>query len=112
MSVEGLRVLKSYFSAKDQEVFEPLFIAQYLFVPVNTIVQNSLLHWMMDQLGYPVIKDLLDKDQAKKNKAEVFLKYSVMVELMKIVKEYGRNDGYNFDTDKKLLCIKNGNYSD
>jgi hypothetical protein len=35
-----------------------------------------------------------------------------MVELMKIVKEYGRNDGYNFETDKKLLCIKNGNYSD
>ena len=111
MSVKGLRVLKSYFSAKDQEVFEPLFIAQYLFVPVNTIVKKSLLPWMMDQLGYTVIKDISDKDQARKNKAEVFLKYSVLVELMKIVKEYGRNDGYNFETDKKLLCIKNGNYS-
>jgi hypothetical protein len=30
---------------------------------------------------------------------------------MKIVKEYGRNDGYNFEIDKKLLCIKNGDYS-
>ncbi|HEX5978949.1 MAG TPA: hypothetical protein VFY68_16825, partial [Nitrososphaeraceae archaeon] len=112
MSVEGLSVLKRYFSAKDQEVFEPLFIAQYLFVPVNTIVKNSLLPWMMEKLGYSSIKYLKDKDQAKKNKAEVFLKYNVMVELMNIVKVYGRNDGYNFETDNKLLCIRNGNYSD
>lgn len=62
MSAKGLRVLKSYFSAKDQEVFEPLFIAQYLFVPVNTIVKKSLLPWMMDQLGCTVITDILDKD--------------------------------------------------
>jgi hypothetical protein len=72
MSAEGLRVLKSYFSAKDQEVFEPLFIAQYLFVPVNTIVKNFLLPWMMDQLGYPVIKDLPDKDQEKEQGRSIF----------------------------------------
>src|SRR5687767_15643024 len=31
---------------------------------------------------------------------------------MKIVKKYGRNDDYNFKTDKKLDCIKTGDYSD
>src|SRR5687767_16020013 len=31
---------------------------------------------------------------------------------MHIVKKYGRNDDYNFETDPKLDCIKTGDYSD
>src|SRR5687767_12193258 len=112
MSTEGVIKLETYFSAEDQKVFEPLFIAQYLFAPVNTIVKNSLLPWMMEQIGILIVNDLANKDQAKKIKAEVFLKYSVLVELMTIAKKYGRNDDYYFDTDKKLNCNKTGNYTD
>ena len=53
MSKEGLQELKKYFSAKDPNVFVPLFIAQYLLVPVNTIVKKSLLPWMMRKYGPP-----------------------------------------------------------
>src|SRR5687767_13639114 len=112
MSLEGIVQLKKYFSAQDQDVFEPLFIAQYLFVPANTIVKNSLSPWMMEKLGIPLVKKLPNKKQARKNKAVVFLKYSVLVELMRVVKKYGRNDGYNFGTDEKLRCIRNGDNSD
>ena len=82
MSLEGIVQLKKYFSAQDQDVFEPLFIAQYLFVPANTIIKNSLSPWMMEKLGIPLVKKLPDEEQARKNKAVVFLKYSVLVELM------------------------------
>src|SRR5687767_7993000 len=112
MSIEGVEQLKNYFSAEGQQVFEPLFIAQYLLAPVNTIVKNSLLPWMMEQVGIPAEKNLNDKNRGRKIKAEVFLKYSLLVELMKIVKKYGRNDDYNFKSDEKLACIRFGKHSD
>src|SRR5687767_3986393 len=68
MSLKGVEQLKKYFSAKDQQVFEPLFIAQYLLTPVNTIVKNSLGPWMMKAIGLPK-ENLLDKDRARKIKA-------------------------------------------
>src|SRR5687767_9319364 len=112
MSIEGVEQLKNYFSAEGQQVFEPLFIAQYLLAPVNTIVKNSLLPWMMEQVGIPAEKNLNDKNRGRKIKAEVFLKYSLLVELMKLLKKYGRNDDYNFETDEKLACIRFGKHSD
>ena len=39
----GLLPLKSYFLAGDPNIYDPVFIAQYLLVPVNTIVKDSLL---------------------------------------------------------------------
>lgn len=48
MSQEGLQQLKIYFSAEDDNVFEPYFIAQYLLAPVNTIVRNTLVPWILE----------------------------------------------------------------
>ena len=42
MSQEGLLRLKSFFSVEDQRVLDPIFIAQYLLVLVNIIVNNYL----------------------------------------------------------------------
>ena len=53
LSQEGLLHLISYFSAKDQRLLDPIFIAQYLLVPVNTIVDNHLLPWMMKEYDPP-----------------------------------------------------------
>ena len=53
MSKEGVQVCRSYCSAKEDQVLEPLFIAQYLFAPVNTIVNNWLLPWMMKPYDPP-----------------------------------------------------------
>ena len=111
MSRDGVKELKKYFSAEDQDVFDPFFIAQYLLAPVNTIVKNSLLPWMMEKLQITTVK-ASDKDCARKTKAEVFLKYSLLVQLMHIVKKYGRNDDYNFENDDKLFYIKSGEHSD
>ena len=47
-SKEGVQELQNFLSAKDTRVFHPLFIAQYLLIPVNTIVKDSLCDWMME----------------------------------------------------------------
>ena len=46
-SEEGLNLLSQYFSSNDKRIYEPIFIAQYLLAPVNTIVQDTLHPWMM-----------------------------------------------------------------
>ena len=56
MSQEGVYKFGQYVSANHPNVFEPLFIAQYLLAPVNTIVKDPLLPWMMKQDGPPTTK--------------------------------------------------------
>ena len=76
MSQEGLHHMKTYFSADDSKVFEPLFIAQYLFAPVNTIVKKSLLPWMMEK--YEPTKEMSslasvqDRLWGRRIKSEIF----------------------------------------
>ena len=52
----GLYEFKTYLGAKDSQVFDPHFIAQYLLVPINTIVKFYLLPWMMEP-HYKMRKD-------------------------------------------------------
>ena len=47
VNLRGCLELKKYLFATDPQVFDPNFIAQYLLVPVNTIVKTCLLPWMM-----------------------------------------------------------------
>ena len=74
ISKEGLQEIVDYLSAKDQDVFEPLFIAQYLLCPVNTIVKSYLLP-MMKVHTNSYIKQGIDGEraQARKGKSEVYL---------------------------------------
>ena len=44
---KGLLHLQVYFSSTDNLIHDPIFIAQYLLSPVNTIVKEYLLPWMM-----------------------------------------------------------------
>src|SRR5687768_3988396 len=103
---EELIFFRQYLLCDDQQVFEPYFIAQYLFVPMNTIVKSSLLPWMMSK--YQENKDL--KLQARSIKAEIFLKYTLLMGMMTIVKNYGRQPNYNFEEDERLARIMNGNH--
>ena len=99
--------MKLYHSANDLNICDPLFIAQYLLVPVNTIVKNSLLPWMMKDYDDKLVSE---KWRARKQKAEIFLKYTVLMDLMSIVKNYKRNPSYKFEEDDKLKHILDGKY--
>jgi len=112
MSKEGVQQFCSYFSAEDAAVHEPLFIAQYLLVPVNTIAKSSLLSWMMEPYKDYTTKNKLLHDYAKDIKAEAYLKYYVLVQYMHVVKEFGRSKEYNFEKDQKLGAIVSGPYGD
>ena len=117
MSKEGIRKMRFYLSAEDPKTFEPLFIAQYLIVPVNTIVKKYLHPWMMKAHG-PKTSDpntrivMSEGYCAKLIKSEIYLKCILLMNLMEIVKKYGRNPNYNFETDEKLNSIRCGEYSD
>ncbi len=116
MSQEGVQNLKIYFSAEDDNVFEPYFIAQYLLAPVNTIVKNTLVPWILQSSGpsdanpknNSYVKEI---SNSRAGKARVYFKYSLLVDLLHIVKTYGRNPNYDFDNDQRLFHIRNGNFS-
>ena len=80
MNQNGILFFREYLACTDQQIFEPYFIAQYLLSPMNTIVQSSLLPWMMK----PYLKYSDFKYQARKGKTDVFLKYTIMIKLMNI----------------------------
>ena len=40
----GILLLNEYLLCNDQDIFDPIFIAQYLLVPVNTIVKLHFYH--------------------------------------------------------------------
>lgn len=115
ISKEGLQHFVNYLSAEDQQVFEPLFIAQYLFLPVNTIVKSYLLPWMQETYdGYYTTRNSRTSDHylAKKPKVKLYLKYTLLVEVMKVVKKYGRNVPYNFEKAPELDCIRKGQFGE
>ena len=102
----GILLFKEYLSCNDQDIFDPIFIAQYLLVPVNTIVKTCLHPWMMKAY----LKHKEHKYQAMHIKAELFLKYTLLLDVMTIVQKYGRKQDYNFDNDQNLSIVLNGPY--
>ena len=104
---EGFLLLKTYFLHVDKHIFDPYSIGQYLLVPVNTIVKSLLLPWMLE-----AYEDLCPGENCngKKTKAETFLKYTLLSDLMKIVHRYGRHPNYDFDNDERLSKILNGKH--
>ena len=48
----------------------------------------------------------IEKHRAKGMKAEIYLRYSLLVDLMEIVKQHGQYNEYDFNSDKKLEFIK------
>src|SRR5207253_1223255 len=97
---------KEYLSSNGQDIFDPIFIAQYLLSPVNTNVKTSLHPWMMKAY----LKHKEHVYRARHIKAEVFLKYTLLLDVMTIVQKYGRKQDYNFDNDENLLKVLNGPY--
>src|SRR5687767_5028557 len=117
MSKEGLDQFRNFISAEDQQLFDPLFIAHYLLLPVNTIVKNTLLPWLMRKYVPPgsnprTFKTGDQKFLVKKIKSLIYLRYTVLVNLLQIVKKYGKNPQYNFEDDEKLKKIKSGSFGD
>jgi len=80
---KGIFRLRDYLGAEDPPIYEPFFIAQFLLVPVNTIAKYYLLPWIMK--NYATLDPTSKKFCAKKLKAEVFLKYTLLTDLTKIV---------------------------
>ena len=107
-SKRGIYRLKEYFGIEDPPLYEPLFFAQYLLVPVNTIVKNYLLPWMMKD--YSTLLPTSNKFLSRKAKSEVFLRYTLLTDLMTIAETHKRNQFYNFANDKKLTKLLNREY--
>ena len=103
---KGLKLLKTYLDGKNQQAFDPFFIAQYLLAPTNTIVTRTLLPWMLRE--YQGKKG--NKMNAWRIKALVYLRYALLSDLLTLVKKYGNNPAYNFDQDVKLSKILNGKH--
>ena len=83
MSLDGLLQLKNYLLSNNLRILEPLFIAQYLLVPVNTIVTSYLMPWMATDVGYDTnlaSKKMSEKTMAKNIKAKVYLKYTYRID--------------------------------
>src|SRR5207253_1074627 len=106
---EGFLELKKYLVTEDKDLVDPYFIAQYLLVPVNTIVNNYLLPWMMKPWeNLNLVEKTKNEYRARSTKAGIFLKYTLLLDLMKIVKRHGRKPVYDFRKDKNLAKILNG----
>lgn len=117
MSKEGLQHLINHISADDSNLFDPLFMAQYLLIPVNTIVKFTLHPWMMKNFIPDPPKPCAmvrptEKTQAKQTKGEIYLKYILLVDIMNIVKTYGRKQDYNFCYNEKLKEAQKVFFSD
>ena len=117
MSEEGVFIFGKFCGAQHTDVQEPLFIAQYMLTPVNTIVKNSLLKWMMKQEGPKttnpnMVFKINNKCRGKSLKAEIFLKYNLLAEVMEVAKKYGQYYDYNFNSDETLTAIKSGFFND
>ena len=109
MSQEGINHFQNYLSCEDQKVFHPLFIAQYLLIPINTIVNKYPLQLFFanTEEKEKVNKDgsLTKKFWARRLKAKIYLQYILLVDIIAIVKKYGRDDKYDFSKDDKLSKI-------
>lgn len=106
MNRNGLVFFRQYLSCQDQHVFEPYFMAQYLLSPVNTIVKSCLVPWMMKSY----LKHKKFRFDARSTKAEAFMKYTVLVDLMTIVKNFGRKPPYKFEIDTRLVQVRDGKF--
>ena len=117
MSHKGVNEFEQYCAAKDSNVLEPLFIAQYLLTPVNTIVKDSLLKWMMKQEGPKTtnpnaVFKINNRYRGKSLKAEIFLKFNLLAEVMQVVKKYEQFHDYKFHSDETLSVIKSDFFND
>ena len=50
------------------------------------------------------------KHQASRLKARIYLQYILLVEILGIVKKYGRDEKYDFSSDDRLSKILQGSY--
>ena len=91
-----------------------MFIAQYILIPINTIVDKYFLKMFFANTPEHKIhgKDgkFLKKFWARRLKVKFYLQYTLFVEIIGIVKKYGRDDKYNFSLDDRLSKILQGNY--
>ena len=53
-----------------------------------------------------------DRTKAMQLKSELYLKYTLLVELMKIVKKHGRDPHYEWENDCDLSLIKKGDFGE
>ena len=63
---------------------------------------------MDDEKTHPSKSKTNHQGQSKTNQGKFYLKYSLLVDLMHLLKKYGRSDLYEFSLDEKLSVIKSG----
>lgn len=102
MSKEGINNLRDFFSSPDERVLDPLFIAQYILVPVNTIVKKYLLVWMQTEYNSGNDQTVCTRNY----KAEAYLKYIMSLEYTSVLKNMEEIKKNHISLTKTRSCGK------
>jgi hypothetical protein len=83
-SLEGLQVLKKFLNSNHEEIFDPLFLAQMVLSPLNTIVESLLLPLVAVENGHD-----WTKVRGHKNKLTVLFRFDMLSRMLGILEEFG-----------------------
>jgi hypothetical protein len=97
-SLEGLRVLQKFLNSTHDEIYNPLFLAQMVLSPLNSIIQDVLILEAQDE--YEVSSTTWDKHRNKKSKLLVLFRFDILCRMLDILQEFGSNPTF---TNQKFV---------
>jgi hypothetical protein len=83
-SLEGLQVLKKFLNSKHEEVFHPIFLAQMVLSPLNSIVDDFLIRQYEAETEIQFTKQM-----NKKRKLHVLFRFDILCRMLDILGEFG-----------------------
>jgi hypothetical protein len=83
-SLEGLQVLKKFLNSKHEEVFHPIFLAQMVLSPLNSIVDDFLIRQYETETEIHFTKEM-----NKKRKLHVLFRFDILCRMLDILGEFG-----------------------
>ena len=86
-SLEGLQVLQKFLDSTHDEIFHPLFLAQMVLGPINSIIEDVLLK--VAQQDYQITKWTSDRE--KQGKLVVMFRFNLLSSMLRILHEFGSN---------------------
>jgi hypothetical protein len=98
-SQEGLQVLKNYLSSDHDDIYDPIFLAQMILSPLNSIVDDTLINMAFEEKV--LTKDAADRN--KKNKLKVLFRFEILHLMLDILQKHGKHPTYH---DSQKLVSK------
>jgi hypothetical protein len=83
-SAEGLQVLKKFLNSFHDDIYDPLFLAQMVLSPLNSIVDELLLPQVAKEERYD-----WSKARNKKAKFRVMFRFDILCRMLGVLEEFG-----------------------